>query len=148
MAEDEDEHENPPLHPIAELAATLLSGGENGEPYALGDIAKTRIVRSLDALFGSIELQIAVSDLIRLACWLDTEAHSKDAADELLEIMKGVIEPLEAVLAEHDPESLTDTKQKFDRFRDEEGGPKAPKVGEDAPKGSVKLGTLDYPKRG
>jgi hypothetical protein len=144
MSEEEDK---PELHSVAELAATLLSGGINGEPYALSETAEARLDRALDALHGSIELKHACADLIRLGAWLDREAASPEAAEALLRVLERAVPALDAVLAEHDPESLTETKARFDRFRDEEGR-KAPKVGDEAPRGSVKLGTLDYPKRG
>jgi hypothetical protein len=149
MSEEHDEHhEDVELHPVAELATTLMTGGENGEPYAMSETAKARLTRALDTLHGSIELQLAVSDLIKLGCWLDTEANSPAAANAILEVLKGEIAPLEKVLAEHDPESLADTKRSFDRFRGEDAGPKAPQPDQAPPKGTVKLGTLDYPKRG
>lgn len=135
------------LHPVAELAATLLSGGMNGEAYALSAVAEARLDRALDALGGTIELKHACGDLIRLAAWLELEASSPEPAQVLLSVLERAAPALEAVLAEHDPESLTETKARFDRFRDESGA-KAPKVGDEAPRGSVKLGTLDYPKRG
>lgn len=144
----EAETDPPPLHPVAELAASLLGGGTNGAPYTLSEAGQARIARSLDALLGTVELRDAASDLLKLACWLDTQASSPEASDAILSAVTALTDELEKVLSEHDPESLTDTKQKFDRFRAEGASSKAPQADEAPPKGTIKLGTLDYPKRG
>jgi hypothetical protein len=133
------------LHPIADLACELLlTGGD--EPYSFDETALERIGTDLAALFGDTVLRRAVADLLRVACYLDTEASSPAAAQALIRVASAAVEPLNAL--ESADEAVASTKREFDRFRGTEEGSRAPKVGEDAPEGSVKLGTLDYPKRG
>src|SRR6185295_19023867 len=132
------------LHPIVDLTASLMTAGD--EPCELTDPAKQQLTEALEKLAGTPELKPACGDLLRMAYWLDTEAGAPKAAQAIVEILETMVPALDAWFAEHDPD-LADTKQKFDRFRDEEG-PKAPRVGETAPEGSIKLGSLDYKKRG
>ncbi|MCK6550589.1 hypothetical protein L6R52_32425 [Myxococcota bacterium] len=143
---------DPTLHPIVELASTLLARTSPRPPHQLDDASAEQLRAELAKLEGQTELRDAVAGLIRLACHLDLEARSPDAAERLLRLLEAhAVEPLRALEAadgEAVVEGVAEAKRELDRFRGTREGPKAPKVGEDAPKGSVKLGSLDYPKRG
>lgn len=143
-----------PLHPIADRAALLLARA-GGPPFELEEPAAESLRAELVALFGKRELEDAVADLIRLACHLDTERGSPTAARGLLALAEecaGALEALDlaapidaslGVSGDRAGESLAEGRRFLGGAR-----ARAPKVGEDAPEGSVKLGSLDYPKRG
>lgn len=141
-----------PLHPIVELASTLIARASPRPPHDLDDAAAEQLRGELARLEGHVELRDAVAGLLRLACHLDLEARSPEASERLLRLLEAhVVEPLRALdSAEGEAvvEGVAEAKRDLDRFRGTRETPKAPKVGEDAPKGSVKLGSLDYPKRG
>lgn len=148
MATERDDRE---LHPIAVLAASLLTN-EGEAAFAYDGPALERLKEEIAELSGDDALRRAVRDLIRLACYLDTEAGSPRAAAALIEALEVAVEPLRALEArDAGSEEAGDgdaARKEFERFRGVEPASKAPRVGDEAPKGSVKVGTLDYPKRG
>jgi hypothetical protein len=132
------------VHPIVERCAQMIVRSGEAPPFVLDDPGAKLIEDELRALFGTEELRTAVADLIRLACHLDTERSSPEAAQRILAVLECCVDPLRALdTAEPDPESEDAAKKLIGTEP-----PKAPKVGESAPRGSVKLGSLDYPKRG
>lgn len=143
-----------PLHPVAELAAMMLAKNSPTPPHVLDEASADELRAELARLAGNVELRRATGDLIRLACHLDTAAGSPDAAAAILRVLESTVEPLRALDAAEGEalagatEEGSAAKRDFDRFRGSEEAPKAPKIGEGAPQGSVKLGSLDYPKRG
>jgi hypothetical protein len=127
--------ESADLHPIATFAADLVEQGPD-KTYALDDAALARIAEALAEIGPKAERGKAAMDLIRVACFLDAQPGSHDAAMAILGVLEAA--GLIAHAAHRD----------FDRFRGASGAPKAPQVGDAAPEGSLKVGSLDYPKRG
>lgn len=140
------------VHPIVEFAASLLSKRED-DSYFLDETGALRLEQQLAKHYEDESLRRAVADLIRLACHLDTEVRSPAAAAAILDVLAHAVEPLRALddpgaSKGGVPDDVGSAKHEFDRFRGKEPSTRAPKVGEEAPEGSVKLGSLDYPKRG
>jgi hypothetical protein len=134
-----------PLHPIVDFAWGLLA--DRDEEPLLDVEALESIADRLRPLFGSPELKRAVIDLLRLACWLETEAGAVETANAIILMLDAqTTEPLRLLrIACGEGDDLGG--RDFQRFHAGEG-PKAPKVGEDAPGGSVKAGSFNFPKRG
>lgn len=140
------------IHPIVPFAASIIAEQSPSPPHTLDDAGADAIAEELSKLFGADELRRAVADLLRLACHLDLEAGSPDASRRLVRLLEEhAVEPLRALDAasgEAATLEVQEAKREFDRFRGDSTHPRAPRLGESAPRGSVKLGSLDYPKRG
>lgn len=138
-----------PLHPIVDFATSLMVPGD-GEACALDASGEARLKEQLSLLYGDPSLRKAVVDLVRLACWLDTEARCPRTSAALVKLLgENAVEPLRALKEASAGGEIDAKPSEFERFRgDSVRSAKAPQVGEAAPDGSVKAGSLNYPKKG
>lgn len=137
----------PELHPVVVALCGRMACSDG--IYEIPEEQRVLLDRDLAALFRQPALRDAVRDLLRLACWLDTEARSPRAAQAILDALEAItpeMRALEALEAEADGGAAETPK--FERFRDPDARAVAPRLGESAPKGTLKIGSLDYPKRG
>lgn len=140
-------------HPIRYLVASVLRDGERGEEPALLDEDGAALIRSeIDKVLDSPELVDVVEMILGIAHALEVEQRSPTAAAALLDLVERepVIESLKELNRKKDAErseAVAKAAGKFTGFTGSESQKKAPKDSEAAPKGSIKLGSLDFPKK-
>ena len=143
-------------HPIRDVVAQLLKDGTD-EPAAFDEQAQKTLSEAVDQYVAADthELQEVVRTLIAIFEWLRDEQKSPRAAEALKSTFKRpeVIERVNKIENEMRAEE-NDARQseveknaaEFDKMAGRD--PKvAPKVGDKAPAGSLKLGNLNFPKK-
>ncbi|MBI2375310.1 MAG: hypothetical protein HYV07_15045 [Deltaproteobacteria bacterium] len=73
--------------PLVAFATTLLEPGPNG--YALSKTASDKLFAALRSSFGAPELAENVKSLVLFAGFLETQKGSPEAADAIIELLKG-----------------------------------------------------------
>jgi hypothetical protein len=140
-------------HPIRYLiASVLLDGSADQEPALLDDAGIEKITTELDRNIGSEELVDAVEMLLGVAYNIETAHHSPFTAQKLIDIVER--EPILRALRELNrnknqkrAEEVQKQADKLTQFTGSESQKKAPKNDDAAPKGSIKLGSLNFPKK-
>ncbi len=141
-------------HPIRDRVAHLLKDGDGkGEPAVIEDEGVKELETLVDEYVNAKthELHDVVRTLWAITDWLEGEQKSPKTARKIIEVFKRehVIErimKIEEEMRANEAEKATESGGKFTDFA---GGEKktAPKVGQKAPKGSLKLGSLNFPKK-
>jgi hypothetical protein len=140
-------------HPIRDVVALLIKdGGPGEEPAVLDEVGLAQIREELDSLIGQEELVDAVDTLLLLADVIALQQKSEKCAVKLCEVVERdeVVDALRALNRKKDAEraeAVAKTAEKFTGFVGQNSTKKAPKNSDAAPKGSVKLGSLDFPKK-
>lgn len=140
-------------HPIRYLIASVLKDGEPGkEPAELQPEGLETIRGAIRSYIGSKELVDCVEMVLAVAGSLEVDHKSPKAAallfqlvenDEIIGALKELNREKEADRSEH----VAKAADKLTAFTGVDSQKKAPKGDESAPKGSVKLGSLDFPKK-
>lgn len=148
MTEPSDVHRE-----VQEILINLVQdGGDGKEPAFFADEDLATIEKMVDAFFGVPELIDCVETVLVVAHLLETEQSSPRAAKQLVAIVDSpkVIDAMKALNRKKDEERREEvgkTAKEFSKFAAKEEAHVAPKEDEEAPKGSLKLGALDFPKR-
>lgn len=148
MTEETDVHRS-----VQEALASLVVDGEEGqEPAVFPAESLQKIEGIVDAFIGSTELIDCVETILVVAHLLEVEKESPRAAKKLVAIVDRdkVIDAMKALNNAKDDdrrEGVAKTAEQFSKFSASDQQKKAPSDAEDAPKGSLKIGALDFPKR-
>lgn len=140
-------------HPIRDLVAELLVDGAAGqEPAVLPPEALAKLKGEIDKYVGSQELVDVVETLLLIANLLEVQQKSPSCAGELCDLVEreSVINALKDLNRQKDAqraEQVHKTAEKFSGFTGSTSSRNAPKTGEAAPKDSIKLGNLNFPKK-
>jgi hypothetical protein len=139
-------------HPIRDIVAMVVKDGGPGEEPALLDPAGlSRIRTELDALIGSDELVDAVDTLLLIADVLAIDQKSETCALRICELVEReeIISALRELNRKKETARAEAVAKSADKFTDFVGADakKAPKGTDPAPKGSIKVGSLDFPKK-
>ena len=138
----------PELHPIKDVISGVIGDGEG----KLSDAGQAQIRAALDALTKepTHELMHAVASVFAIADFLEDQGANAIAqqliamldAKNVVDAMKVINQGVSTAIAE----DVANTGHSFSQFSGE-SGPVAPSVDARAPKDSVKLNALDFPKR-
>lgn len=148
LVEETDVHRE-----VQRFVAERVGDGEEGqEPAFLPPESIEEIEQLVDAFIGLPELIDAVETILIIAHALEVEKNSVQAAMKLIAIVERqkVLDAMKALNRKKDDERREDvgkTAKEFSKFAAKEQSNTAPKEDEEAPKGSLKLGALDFPKR-
>ena len=141
-------------HPIRDKVAHLLKDGTGGEPAEFPPESAAELSQLLEAYVAQDdhELHEVVRTLISIYEWLKDDEGCPTAADALKATFKtdkvnNRIMAIEKEMQANEAEGATSKGSKFESFADRASDKKAPKVGEEAPEGSLKLGNLNFPKK-
>jgi hypothetical protein len=140
-------------HPIRFVIAGVLKDGVGKEePAVLDDRGTDAITKELDKTIGSEELVDAVEMILGIAYTLETQQKSPGTAQKLIDIVErekvlGALKDLNRKKAAQRAEEVAKTANKFTGFTGGDPQKKAPRPDEAAPKGSIKLGSLTFPKK-
>lgn len=143
-------------HPIREIVAHLLKDGTD-EPAMFDDEAKQKLTLVVDDYLAQNDREIheVVRTLIAIFEWLRDDQKSPKAAEAMKTTFKRpeVIDRINAIekemKGEENAERATAVEKNAAEFGKMAGADAktAPKVGEKAPAGSLKLGNLNFPKK-
>lgn len=143
-------------HPIRDVIARLLKDGTD-EPALFDGDAQKKLNEAMDAYVAQDDREIheVVRTLIAIFEWLRDEQKSPKAAEAMKACFKrpDVIARIEAIEAEMRAEENAARASAVERRAAEFGkmagaeARTAPKVGDKAPAGSLKLGNLNFPKK-
>src|SRR5688572_19511405 len=148
-------HEDPLLegHPIRYLiASVLVDGAVDEEPALLTDAGIDKITEEIDRTIGSQELVDAVEMLLGVAYDLETAHRSPNTAQKLIDVVERdkvlrALRDLNRQKNQKRAEEVQKAADKLTQFTGSESGKKAPKTDDAAPAGSIKLGSLNFPKK-
>lgn len=143
-------------HPIRELVAELLKDGTD-EPALFDAKAAEKVSEAVTIYVEQDDDEIVevVRTMIAIFEWLRDDQKSPKAAEAFKATFKrpDVIERVTAVetrkKAEENAERASQVEKNAEQFGKMVGGSKktAPKLGEKAPAGALKLGNLNFPKK-
>ncbi len=149
LREETDVHRS-----VKEALANLIEDGDDGQEAAVFSAeALSTVEEIVDAFIDEgPDLIDCVETVLIVAHLLETEQGSPRAAKQLVAIVDRdkVIDAMKAlnrVKDEERRENVGKTAKEFSKFAAKEESNTAPKEGDEAPKGSLKLGALDFPKR-
>lgn len=140
-------------HPIRYvIASVLIDGAANEEPALLDDAGIDKITQELDRTIGSEELVDAVEMLLGVAYNVETAHQSPVTAQKLIDIVEreSVLRALRELNRNKNQKRAEEVQKQADKltqFTGSESQKKAPKTDDAAPKGSIKLGSLNFPKK-
>lgn len=142
-------------HPIRDLVAELLTDGQHGQEAAvLSKEAQEKLKAEIDKYVAAPtpELVDVVETILLIANLIEVQQKSPSCAGLLCDLVERetVINALKDLNRQKDAqraEQVAKTADKFSGFSGNETQRKAPKADETAPKGSIKLGNLDFPKK-
>lgn len=140
-------------HPIRYvIASVLIDGSGDQEPAQLDDLGIEKISEEIDRTSKNDELVDAVEMLLGVAYSLETTHKSPHTAQKLIDIVEreSVLRALRELNRAKNAKRAEEVQKNADRLKEFTGsdsGKKAPKNDEAAPKGSIKLGSLNFPKK-
>lgn len=140
-------------HPIRFVIASVLTDGAGDEePAQLNDAGVQKISEEIDSCAGSEELVDAVEMLLGVAYSIETTHKSPVTAQKLIDIVEreSVLRSLRELNRQKNAKRAEEVQKNADKLKEftgSESGKKAPKNDEAAPKGSIKLGSLNFPKK-
>jgi hypothetical protein len=140
-------------HPIRfVIASVLIDGSGDEEPAQLNEAGIQKITEEIDRTTKSDELVDAVEMLLGVAYSLETTHKSPVTAQKLIDIVEResvlrALRELNRAKNAKRAEEVQKAADKLKEFTGSESGKKAPKNDEAAPKGSIKLGSLNFPKK-
>ena len=142
-------------HAIKNVIASLLEdGGPGQEPAQLPKAAVEQLRQIVDAYAATPtpELVDVVETMLLVATVLEQQQKSPTCAGTLCDLVEreNVINALKQLNRQKDAmraEEVAKTADNFSAFTGDDSKKKAPKADEAAPKGSIKLGNLDFPKK-
>lgn len=140
-------------HPIRDVVAELLvDGGAGQEPAVLPPDALARIRQEIDKHVGAPDLVDVVETILLCANFLEVQQKSPGCAGELCDLVEretviNALKELNRQKEQKRAEQVQKTAEKFSGFTGSATNKKAPKADQSAPKGSIKLGNLDFPKK-
>jgi hypothetical protein len=139
-------------HPVRRtIAEVVRDGGPDEEPAVFSPRAIAAIRAEIEKSFGSRDLLDCVATVLACAYALDEDGHSPTAADALLRLCDEpeILEALRALNRDGDDgrrDAFAESAEMIDssaieliKF--------APVADAEPPRGSVKLATLDFPKK-
>lgn len=143
-------------HPIRNVVAHLLKDGTD-EPALFDAEAQAKVTEAVDEILnqGDREIHEVVRTMMAIFEWLRDEQKSPKAADAFKatfkrpEVIDRILEIENEMRAEENEErksSVEKNAAEFDRMAGKDKRT-APKVGDKAPAGSLKLGNLNFPKK-
>lgn len=143
-------------HPIRDVVAQLLKDGTD-EQAMFDEEASKKLTEAVDEYLAQDDREIheVVRTLIAIFEWLKDDQKSPQAAEAMKACFKRpeVIERIEAIEVELRSEENEERKSAVEKNAAEFGKmagkttKNAPKVGDKAPAGSLKLGNLNFPKK-
>jgi hypothetical protein len=140
-------------HPIRYvIASVLLDGAGEEEPAVLTDAGVLKVTEEIDRTIGGEELVDAVEMLLGVAYSLETTHKSPVAAQKLIDVVEreSVLRALRELNRQKNAKRADEVQKNADKmnaFTGSDSGKKAPRAEDSAPKGSVKLGSLNFPKK-
>lgn len=140
-------------HPIRYvIASVLIDGSGDQEPAQLDDLGIEKISEEIDRTSKNEELVDAVEMLLGVAYSIETTHKSPQTAQKLIDIVEreSVLRALRELNRAKNAKRAEEVQKNADRLKEFTGsdsGKKAPKNDEAAPKGSIKLGSLNFPKK-
>jgi hypothetical protein len=140
-------------HPIRYLIAAVVKDGDpKKEPAVFDADGLEQIRKEIRSHIGSPELVDCVETVLGLAAALEVEQRSPRAAQALFQLVENdeIIKALKELNQKKDAqraEAVAKAADKLTAFTGSESQKKAPKSDDHAPKGSIKLGNLDFPKK-
>lgn len=143
-------------HPIRDVVAHLLKDGTD-EPARFDEEAQKKVSEAVDEYLkqGDRELQDVIRTLIAIFEWLRDEQRSPKAAEalkatfkrpEVIERINQIEDEMRAEENEERTSSVEKNAKEFGKLAGQDAKT-APKVGDKAPAGSLKLGNLNFPKK-
>lgn len=143
-------------HEIRDFVAQLLKDGTD-EPALFDEEAHRRLTAAVDEYLakGDREIHAVVRTLIAIYEWLRDEQKSPRAAEHFKstfkrpEVIERITEIEKAIQAEENEARTSAVEKNAADFGKLAGrdAKTAPKVGDKAPAGSMKLGSLSFPKK-
>jgi hypothetical protein len=140
-------------HPIRYvIASVLIDGTGDQEPALLDDAGIQKISDEIDKTSGSEELVDAVEMLLGVAYNIETTHRSPVTAQKLIDVVEREsvlrsLRDLNRAKQQKRAEEVQKASDKLKQFTGADSGKQAPKKDEAAPKGSIKLGSLNFPKK-
>jgi hypothetical protein len=130
------------LHPVAQLAVQLLF--EKAGEASLSAQGEERLSEALAEHFHHSALRFAFLDLISLHVFLKNGLNKPEVAAAILRVATTATEPLRALglYAEVSQARATQAGEKFAKFAGKKKDLSAPKLGEAAPAGSIRVEDL------
>lgn len=153
MSEIEESASEEGGHRIRVVIATTVQDGVAGKESAHFTPEGLETIRTeIRSFLGKPELIDCVEDVLTIVGFLELEEKSPKAAQALYELVENpeVIESLKAINRHLDAEradNVAKAADKLQQFTGQDSQKKAPKADEETPKGTMKLGNLDFPKK-
>lgn len=137
---------------IQQLIGGLVQDGAKGQEAAVFDDAAIKTMGdAVDALLGTDDLMQAADAMFVIAHLLHTEQASPKAAQAIVSVLnrENVLASMKKLKEDKDRERAAGTEKSardFAKFADQSGDT-APTTDDEAPKDSLKLDSLNFPKR-
>jgi hypothetical protein len=134
------------------IAQVVRDGGAGQEAAVFTPEALETIREEIRTWMGKPELVDCVEDVLTIVAHLEEDEKSPKAAQALYVLVENdeVVASLKNLVRQQDSEraeKVADAADKLNEFTGKESNRKAPMADEAAPKGSMKLGNLDFPKK-
>ncbi len=134
------------------MGGLAQDGGKGQEPAVFDDAAIKTLSDAVDALLDTDALMQAADAMFVIAHLLHTEQDSPKAAQAIVGVLnrEHVLASMKKLKEDKEKERVEGTEKSarsFNKFADRHAGETAPTEEDEAPKDSLKLDSLNFPKR-